>query len=92
MADWIRNPPRPQGRPIENESFEAFCNRQRARVARSLTMRERQRKLDPGGGYQLTIKGSKPAQIALTETPEELLKMSGEVGYRAASLTYLSGN
>ena len=78
-------------RPITDESFEAFCQRQTWRINRRLNQRERQH-TDPGGGYTLTIRGLKPAQIRLTETPEELLKKEGETGYRKANFTFLPGS
>jgi hypothetical protein len=77
------------------ETFEEFCAKQHARVARTLTQREnewRERRASQDGGYVLTIKGHKPAQVALTETPEELLKGQGAVGYGTARNAYLTGS
>ena len=66
----------------------ASSARQRAKLARVPPKKT----LDPGGSYTLTIRGHAPAQIALESPPEEILKKSGEIGYRQKSGTFLSGS
>lgn len=65
---------------------------QRARVARRLTQNQQRLRLDPGGGYDLTIRGHKPAQIALAEVPAELRKRDGETGYRMSEWSFVNGH
>ena len=73
-----------------DEPLQAFFRRQQQRIAaKEVTKRKR---LDPGGAYSLEIRGHAPAQIALESPPEELLKKSGEIGYRQTMGTFLSGS
>jgi len=75
-------------RALELARFDQFCRAQRAKLARVPPKKT----LDPGGSYTLTIRGHAPAQIALESPPEEILKKSGEIGYRQKSGTFLSGS
>ena len=70
------------GRPIINESFEAFLARQRWRVQRDLNRWDRQwtaNRVD--GRYVLEIRGTTPAQIALDTLPDDLLRREGAIGF-----------
>jgi hypothetical protein len=73
--------------------FDALCHKQTARVKRHLTLQDHARqKQDPGGRYTLEIRGHAPSQIALDDTPVELRKNEGAVGFRLSDWTYLAGS
>ena len=72
--------------------LDAMFEEQRKRVKDGLNKPKLKPTLDPGGSYTLTTRGVNGGQIALDETPEELLKKSGEIGYRIGSLTFLQGS
>lgn len=79
---------------VGDEPLQEFFRRQRSRIAKQVVVARatNRRALDPGGAYTLTIRGVKPAQIALESPPEDILKRSGEIGYRQKAGTFLSGS
>ena len=73
-----------------DEPLQNFFRRQQQRIAaKQVPIIKRQ---DPGGAYTLEIRGTKPAQIALTETPHELLKRDGEAAYKGSVGAFMSGS
>jgi len=62
------------------EPLDVFFRQQRERIAQTLARQKPKPTIDPGGAYSLTIRGATPAQIALVDTPDQLLRLEGIAG------------
>ena len=73
------------------ESWFVEMTAQQDRRITRLLHRDRERH-DPGGTYTLTIRGHKPAQIRLEETPDDIHRRNGEIGRRINDGYFFSGS
>lgn len=75
------------------DSLDQFFHEQQQRIeAVPIPVHPRASRPDPGGAYTLEIRGVKPLQESLTETPYELAKRTGEVAFKGSIGAYLSGS